>query len=119
MVPAQQRARRAWELLEPIHAITYFAPECRAAYADAGLKGFWMGYFAGRAVSRWIEPGSTVALAGGRSIQAMVQNMKPALAKAFLRHSHVALLKDFERQDSARKQYRVEREDRHLEGLHT
>src|SRR5258706_1335068 len=43
------RAGAGGELLEPIHAVTYFAPECREAYTAAGLKGFWMGYFAGRA----------------------------------------------------------------------
>src|SRR5439155_23094545 len=42
-------ARRLWRLLEPYHAATYFAPEARQAFKDAGLRGFWMGYFAGRA----------------------------------------------------------------------
>jgi hypothetical protein len=42
-------ARRLWSLFEPIHAVTYFSPEPLAALADAGYKGFWMGYFAGRA----------------------------------------------------------------------
>jgi hypothetical protein len=42
-------ARRVWQSLETIHAVTYFADECRRAPADLGLKGFWMGYFAGRA----------------------------------------------------------------------
>jgi hypothetical protein len=41
-------ARRMWRLFEPLHAVTYFASESRDAYGDAGLKGFWMGYFAGR-----------------------------------------------------------------------
>jgi len=41
--------RRMWHLFEPIHAVTYFAPQCRAAYEAAGLRGFWRGYFAGRA----------------------------------------------------------------------
>jgi hypothetical protein len=44
-----QLARRLWSRLEPIHTITYFSPEARAALANAGYKGFWMGYFAGRA----------------------------------------------------------------------
>ncbi len=34
---------------EPVHALTYFAPECRDAAAAAGLRGFWAGYFAMRA----------------------------------------------------------------------
>lgn len=42
-------ARQAWQLLETIHAVTYFADECRTAPRDLGLKGFWMGYFASRA----------------------------------------------------------------------
>ncbi len=42
-------SRAAWRRLESIHAITYFAPECRAASKALGLRGFWMGYFAGRA----------------------------------------------------------------------
>ena len=42
-------ARRAWKHLETLHAVVYFAPEKKAAYDAAGLKGGWMGYFAGRA----------------------------------------------------------------------
>jgi helix-turn-helix protein len=42
-------ARRLWSLGEPFHALTYFADEARAAFAAAGLRGFWSGYFAGRA----------------------------------------------------------------------
>ncbi|MFF0542841.1 SCO6745 family protein [Nocardia thailandica] len=42
-------ARRIWELIEPVHALVYFAPEARAAFDAAGYRGYWMGYFAGRA----------------------------------------------------------------------
>jgi hypothetical protein len=42
-------ARTAWRVLEPYHAMIYFAPEAREAYASAELKGYWMGYFASRA----------------------------------------------------------------------
>jgi Helix-turn-helix family len=42
-------AREMWRLFEPIHAVTYFAPQARAAFEEAGLRGFWRGYFAGRA----------------------------------------------------------------------
>ena len=38
-----------WTLFEPVHAVTYFAPEARSAFEAAGLRGFWRGYFAGRA----------------------------------------------------------------------
>ncbi|HVT78735.1 MAG TPA: hypothetical protein VHD87_16970, partial [Acidimicrobiales bacterium] len=44
-------ARRIWRRLEPYHAITYFAPESRAAWDAVGMKGFWMGYFASRAAA--------------------------------------------------------------------
>ncbi|WP_456599454.1 SCO6745 family protein [Blastococcus sp. SYSU DS0616] len=42
-------ARRLWALAEPLHALTYFAPESQAAAAEVGLRGFWNGYFAFRA----------------------------------------------------------------------
>jgi len=42
-------ARRMWTLFEPLHAVTYFAPEAREQFEAAGLRGFWRGYFAGRA----------------------------------------------------------------------
>jgi hypothetical protein len=42
-------ARRLWSLTEPYHAVIYFSPEPRAAFEAAGLRGFWRGYFAGRA----------------------------------------------------------------------
>lgn len=42
-------ARELWQLAEPYHAITYFAPEAHAAFERSGLRGFWRGYFAGRA----------------------------------------------------------------------
>ena len=42
-------ARRLWALAEPFHALTYFAEESRVAAAEAGLQGFWQGYFALRA----------------------------------------------------------------------
>lgn len=41
-------ARRFFDRFEPIHAVTYFAPEPRAALDALGYRGFWMGYFAAR-----------------------------------------------------------------------
>lgn len=41
-------ARRLWQLFEPLHAVTYFTPEARAASDAQGLRGFWMGYTAQR-----------------------------------------------------------------------
>ncbi len=46
---ADQVARRVWMLFEPVHAVTYFSAEARSAFEEAGLRGFWRGYFAGRA----------------------------------------------------------------------
>jgi hypothetical protein len=42
-------ARQMWTRFEPVHAVTYFTPEARDAYEAAGLRGYWRGYFAGRA----------------------------------------------------------------------
>lgn len=42
-------ARRLWQVIEPLHAVTYFAPESRAATDALGLRGGWMGYFGCRA----------------------------------------------------------------------
>jgi hypothetical protein len=42
-------ARGMWTLFEPLHAVTYFTPEALGAFGAAGVKGFWRGYFAGRA----------------------------------------------------------------------
>lgn len=41
-------ARRFFYRFEPVHAVTYFAPEARAAFDQLGYRGFWMGYFAAR-----------------------------------------------------------------------
>src|SRR5438046_111476 len=42
-------ARAVWQYGEPVHAITYYAPERRAATDALGLKGGWMSYFGCRA----------------------------------------------------------------------
>lgn len=42
-------ARTMWTLFEPIHIVTYFDQRARDRYTAAGLRGFWRGYFAGRA----------------------------------------------------------------------
>jgi hypothetical protein len=48
-LPEHGAPRRLWRGFEPVHAVTYFAPECRDALRAIGLRGFWMGYFAARA----------------------------------------------------------------------
>jgi hypothetical protein len=42
------RARELWHRLESIHAVLYFDDQPRNALSEAGLRGFWMGYFAAR-----------------------------------------------------------------------
>jgi hypothetical protein len=49
MNDAAGAARRMWTLFEPVHVVTYFTAEARTGFQDAGLRGFWRGYFAGRA----------------------------------------------------------------------
>ncbi len=41
--------RRLWTLIEPFHAVLYYAPEPAATFEAIGLRGFWRGYFAARA----------------------------------------------------------------------
>lgn len=53
-------ARQMWGSLEPFHAMIYFAPEANEAYAAAGLKGGWMGYFASRSAAMGPVPADVV-----------------------------------------------------------
>jgi len=58
---ARHRARRLWQALEPVHAVTYFAPEPQAACQELGTRGFWMSYFAQRAAPLGAAPPELVA----------------------------------------------------------
>jgi hypothetical protein len=49
-------ARRFFYRFEPVHAVTYFAPEARAALDELGYRGYWMGYFAGRSAPLGVVP---------------------------------------------------------------
>lgn len=62
-------ARELWKLLEPIHAVTYFSPEPLGALKQAGYRGFWMGYFAGRA--------APLGTASPELVQALFHNFAP------------------------------------------
>ncbi|HME47611.1 SCO6745 family protein [Mycobacterium sp.] len=53
-------ARRFFDRFEPLHAVTYFAPEARAALDALGYRGFWMGYFAARSAPLGIVPTEVV-----------------------------------------------------------
>ncbi len=51
-----------WSLFEPIHAVSYFAPQARSAFEASGLRGFWRGYFAGRSAPLGpVGPGPVIA----------------------------------------------------------
>src|SRR5215470_4530200 len=54
------RERAMWALYEPIHVVTYFAAQARDALTAAGLRGFWRGYFAGRAAPLGAVPAAPV-----------------------------------------------------------
>lgn len=49
MTDRQHLTRALWTLFEPIHAVAYFSPEVRDAFAAIGLPRYWDSYFAGRA----------------------------------------------------------------------
>lgn len=56
-------ARRFFDRIEPVHAVTYFAPEARSAFDGLGFRGFWMGYFAGRSAPFGVVPTEVVTAA--------------------------------------------------------
>jgi hypothetical protein len=69
-------ARRMWRLFEPVHTVTYFAAESRAAYESAGLRGFWRGYFAGRS--------APIGPVGAAPVIAAFFNFAPAMVSRAL-----------------------------------
>jgi hypothetical protein len=71
------RSRRAWEVLEPLHAVVYFAPEVLDRYRACGLRGFWMGYFAGRALPLHGAPADVVTATFFGFHPAMVERALP------------------------------------------
>src|SRR6476646_7116723 len=78
-------ARSMWTLFEPVHAVTYFTAEARSAYEQAGLRGFWRGYFAGRAAPLGAAgAGGTVAASAGAAGAAMVAASFFNFAPAFV-----------------------------------
>src|SRR6476659_1382105 len=72
-------ARVIWRGLEHLHAVTYFAPECRDAPAALGLRGFWRGYFAGRAAPIGAVPAGVVEATFFNFHPTMVRNAVPAV----------------------------------------
>jgi hypothetical protein len=72
-------ARRLWALGEPFHALTYFADEARTAFGTAGLRGFWAGYFAGRAAPMGAVGPEVVTATFGSFAPAFVARRVPAV----------------------------------------
>jgi hypothetical protein len=56
-------ARRFFDRFEPVHAVTYFAPEARTALDGLGFRGFWMGDFAARSAPFGVVPTEVVTAA--------------------------------------------------------
>lgn len=65
-----------WTLFEPIHATVYFAPEVSDSMRDVGLKGWWMGYFAGRA--------APLGPVGAAVVTATFYNFRPQMVERAL-----------------------------------
>ena len=75
----EHRVRALWTLFEPIHAVTYFSPEARDAFADIGLTRYWDGYFAGRAAPLGaVTAGPVVAIFSGFA-PFLVERVLPAV----------------------------------------
>lgn len=64
-------ARRLWQVIEPLHAVTYFAAETRATTDALGLKGGWMSYFGCRA--------APLGPVGAPVVSACFYNFHPAM----------------------------------------
>ena len=69
--------RHLWQLYEPVHAVTYFGTQARAAFESAGLRGFWRGYFAGRAAPLGAVAAAPVTAAFFSFAPAMVARAVP------------------------------------------
>jgi hypothetical protein len=69
--------RRAWQVGEMVHGITYFAPEVRAATAALGIRGGWMSYFGCRAAPLGAASAATVTATFYTFAPAMVARSVP------------------------------------------
>ena len=76
---AAATARLMWTLFEPVHVVTYFAAEPRAAFEQSGLRGFWRGYFAGRSAPLGAIAAAPVAAAFFSFAPIMVERALPAV----------------------------------------
>lgn len=76
---AARVARRMWTLFEPVHVVTYFTAEARSTFEDAGLRGFWRGYFAGRSAPLGRVTAAPVTAAFFTFAPSMVSRALPAV----------------------------------------
>ena len=66
MADTMSAARAMWTMFEPVHDVSYFAPEALREFTEAGLRGYWRGYFAGRAAPLGaVGAGPVIALFSG------------------------------------------------------
>ncbi|MER7767543.1 hypothetical protein [Kitasatospora sp. NPDC096140] len=70
-------ARALWWLFEPVHAVTYFLPEGRTAFEEAGLHGRLHGYFASRSAPLGAVDAAPVVAAFFNFSPAMVERALP------------------------------------------
>ncbi len=75
--PPVHPARAFWQIIETIHAVTYFAPESIGAAKAAGLRGFWMGYFGFRAAPLGAVSAGVVEAAFANFAPSMVERSIP------------------------------------------
>ncbi|WP_078326303.1 SCO6745 family protein [Mycobacteroides salmoniphilum] len=96
-------ARRLFERFEPVHGITYFAPEARAAADELGYRGFWRGYFAtrsaplGRVAPRVVEAVfyNFASFRVARSLDGAWETVSPVQALAARQTGAVAALRRY------------------------
>jgi hypothetical protein len=72
-------ARRFFDRFEPVHAVTYFAPEVQAGFAAIGFTGFWRGYFAARSAPLGRVPAEVVSAVFYNFSPDRVHRMVPAV----------------------------------------
>jgi len=76
--PGRVTARALWVVVESVHAVTYFAPAALQPLREAGLKGFWAGYFAARSAPLGAVAAAPVAAAFFNFDPAMVRRAVPS-----------------------------------------
>jgi hypothetical protein len=76
--PGRVTARALWVVAESVHAVTYFAPAALQSLREAGLKGFWAGYFAARSAPLGAVAAAPVAAAFFNFDPAMVRRAVPS-----------------------------------------